>query len=68
MNPNYDDFNFPILPATEWSEIFENRKELSHDIDAKASIVQAIDLVSKVMKYQPFQRLKAIEALCHPFF
>lgn len=29
---------------------------------------QAIDLISKLLVYNPDHRMKPLEALCHPFF
>lgn len=29
---------------------------------------EAIDLISALLEYTPTQRLRAIEAMCHPFF
>lgn len=29
---------------------------------------EAIDLISALLEYTPTQRLRAVEAMCHPFF
>ena len=57
MNPNYTDFRFPHVKPHPWNKIFRP-KTPSH----------VIDLISKLLMYNPSQRLKPMEAMQHQFF
>jgi len=57
MNPNCQDFKFPQIKAHPWNKVFKNKPD-----------PLAIDLVSKLLVYNPKERLKPLEALLHPFF
>ena len=57
MNPNYKEFRFPVIRAHPWSRVFRARTP-----------ADAIDLVSKLLKYTPNGRLSPYEALAHEFF
>ncbi|KAI9923207.1 hypothetical protein PsorP6_002278 [Peronosclerospora sorghi] len=57
MNPNYTEFQFPQIKAHSWSKIFRSRTP-----------PEAIDLLSKMLVYDPKQRLKPLNAAAHPFF
>jgi len=57
MNPNYSEFKFPQIKAHPWNKVFKKNTPPS-----------AIDLISKVLVYNPEKRLKPMEALLHPFF
>lgn len=57
MNPNYTEFKFPQIRAHPWHKVFRSRTP-----------PDAIDLVSKLLVYDPEQRLKAADVLAHPFF
>lgn len=61
MNPNYSEFKFPQIKANQWSKIFanHNRSKVPNS---------AMSLLSQILKYNPDQRLKPMEALMHPFF
>jgi serine/threonine protein kinase len=54
MNPNYSEFKFPVIKANEWKKIFQNRK---------TGINPAVDLINKILKYDPNQRPKPLKAL-----
>lgn len=58
MNPEYDEYKFPMIKAYPWQKVFKN-KIVSDDY---------IDLVSKLLTYEPNIRLTPINALLHPFF
>jgi len=61
MNPNYSEFKFPHIKANQWNKVFggtNNKKPHPH----------AISLVSNILKYNPEQRPKPLQALQHPFF
>ena len=64
MNPNYSEFKFPHIKANQWEAIFQNRGGKSSQND----LVLAIDLISKVLKYNPALRPKPLIALLNPFF
>lgn len=57
MNPNYTEFKFPSIKPHPWNKVFKSRTP-----------PDAIDLISKVLVYDPECRLKPLEALLHPFF
>lgn len=52
MNPNYSEFKFPSIKAHPWKKVF--RQKTPED---------AIDLISRLLVYNPERRLKPIEAL-----
>jgi len=57
MNPNYQEFRFPLLRANPLVNIF-----------APGTPAPAIDFLNKVFTYVPTDRPKAIEGCLHPFF
>lgn len=57
MNPNYNEFRFPQIKSHPWSEVFEPAIE-----------PEAVDLISRLLKYSPVQRFTGVEAMGHPFF
>jgi serine/threonine protein kinase len=58
MNPNYDisEYDLPVIKRKSFSRLFP-----------KADL-KLIDLVNKLMIYNPHERLSAIEALAHNYF
>jgi len=58
MNPEYNDFRFPIIKAYPWAKVFKS-KTVPNDF---------LDLLSKILIYEPNQRLTPLQALAHPFF
>lgn len=56
MNPNHGSFKFPQIKAHTWGSIFGNAGE------------QAVDLLGKMLTYDPKTRAKAFESLAHPYF
>jgi glycogen synthase kinase 3 beta len=59
MNPNYSEFKFPVIKANDLKKIFSCRKQGKEF---------AVDLVTKILKYNPQQRPKPLKALQHQFF
>jgi serine/threonine protein kinase len=57
MNPNHTSFKFPQIKPHPWAKVFRNKAPAN-----------AIDLVSKWLRYEPKTRLEALESLAHPFF
>lgn len=57
MNPNYTEFRFPMIRPHPWSRVF--RARTPND---------AVDLVSKLLRYTPTERLSPYEAIAHEFF
>ncbi|KDO30744.1 CMGC/GSK protein kinase [Saprolegnia parasitica CBS 223.65] len=57
MNPNYTEFQFPQIRAHPWSKVFRSRTP-----------EEAIDLIAKMLAYDPVKRIKPLEAAAHPFF
>ncbi|CAO3627987.1 unnamed protein product [Cunninghamella echinulata] len=56
MNASYVEHKFPQIKPHPLHKIFVGANE------------DAVDLLSKMLRYDPQQRISAIEALCHPFF
>lgn len=57
MNPNYSEFKFPQIKAHPWNKVFRSRTP-----------ADAIDMISKILVYNPDRRLRPLEVLLHPFF
>ncbi|KAG8457985.1 hypothetical protein KFE25_012656 [Diacronema lutheri] len=57
MNPNYTEYKFPQVKAYPWPKVFRPRTP-----------VEAIDLVSRLLRYSPEVRLKPLEACAAPLF
>jgi serine/threonine protein kinase len=57
MNPNYSEFKFPQIKAHPWKQVFRSR---THP--------DAIDLITKLLVYDPLRRLPPLQALIHPMF
>jgi len=57
MNPNHTSFKFPAIRQHPWPKVFRQKAP-----------PEAVDLVSKLLCYDPASRLPPIEALAHPFF
>ncbi|KAL0075189.1 kinase-like domain-containing protein [Phycomyces blakesleeanus] len=57
MNPHYTDHKFPQIKPHPLSKVFRSRTP-----------PEAIDLLSRILQYEPETRLTASEALVHPFF
>jgi glycogen synthase kinase 3 beta len=56
MNPNSEEFRLPQIKAQAWTKVLKNADPL------------LIDLISKVLVYNPKERLKPMEAVAHPYF
>eukprot|EP01087_Luapelamoeba_hula_P005294 TRINITY_DN1536_c0_g1_i1.p1 TRINITY_DN1536_c0_g1~~TRINITY_DN1536_c0_g1_i1.p1 ORF type:complete len:418 (+),score=54.45 TRINITY_DN1536_c0_g1_i1:293-1546(+) len=57
MNENYTEFKFPQIKAHPWNKVFRSRTS-----------PEALDLVSRILQYDPLLRLKPLEVCSHPFF
>jgi glycogen synthase kinase 3 beta len=57
MNPNYSEFKFPQIKAHPWNKVFRSRTP-----------PDAIDMISKILVYNPDKRPRPLEILLHPFF
>jgi glycogen synthase kinase 3 beta len=57
MNQNYSEYKFPQVKPHPWSKVFRPRTPEN-----------AIDLVSKFLKYAPDTRIKPLEACAMPIF
>lgn len=58
MNPEYNEFKFPIIKAYPWTKFFKN-KNINDDF---------IDFINKLLCYEPNNRIKPLKALGHKFF
>jgi serine/threonine protein kinase len=67
MNPNSDEFKFPNIKAQAWSKVYYNGNPKKFQVFKNAD-PQVIDLVSKLLVYNPKARPTALEALMHPYF
>jgi len=61
MNPNHTSFKFPQIKPHPWSKVF-------HKIAKTGDFSHAIDLVSKLLRYEPLSRISAFACLEHKFF
>lgn len=57
MNENYTEFKFPQIKAHAWNKVFRSHTP-----------PEAIDLVSRILQYDPTRRLRPLEACTHLFF
>lgn len=57
MNEHYTEFKFPQIKAHPWNRVFRSRTP-----------PEAIDLVSRILQYDPTSRVSPLEACAHPFF
>jgi serine/threonine protein kinase len=57
MNPNYTEFKFPQIKPHPWHKVFRSR-----------SSPEAIDFVSKLLRYDPKLRPTGLQACMHQFF
>ena len=58
MNSKYKNIKIPKIPQKQWTAVFKD----------KTDDMQYIDLVSKLLVYDPKSRLTPYKALCHPYF
>jgi glycogen synthase kinase 3 beta len=59
MNPEFKNRQLPLVKGSGF--------DFFYDINEKADPA-AIDLISKLLVYDPKKRLKPFKAMCHPFF
>ena len=57
MNPDYQNKALPKVQGMSSEEMFPNKPD-----------PMAVDIVSKLLKYDPNERIKPYQALMHPFF
>ena len=58
MNPQFQEQKFPAIKPTPWEKVFRNRKIPKH----------FVDLISKLLVFNPTVRLTAQKALEHTYF
>lgn len=58
MNPNYNEYRFPIIKAYPWNKVFKN-KVITEDF---------VSFLNSIMCYEPNLRTKPLKVLLHPFF
>lgn len=63
MNHNYTTFRFPHVKPLEWNVVFQH---ITYNGDNIPS--EALDLISKMLIFNPDKRLTMMGALAHPFF
>lgn len=59
MNPDYTDYKFPIIKCFTWRQILGSFSNIDN---------LYLDLISKILTYDPVKRLTPFEALAHPYF
>jgi hypothetical protein len=57
MNPNYQEFKFPVIRAHPWPTIFKPNTP-----------ADCMDIIAKLLSYVPENRYKAIEVILVLFF
>merc|ERR1711862_881191 len=57
MNPNYTEFKFPQIKPHPWHKVFRSRTS-----------AEAVDFVSKLLRYDPKLRPTGLVACMHQFF
>ncbi len=67
MNPNSDEFKFPSIRSQAWNNVKKNLNYPNGKV-LRNSDSLIVDLISKVLVYNPKERLKPLEALAHPVF
>lgn len=79
MNPNYMEHKFPQIKPHPFNKVgpitFGESRHLEQVLKTSSLLQvfrraphEAIDLISALLEYTPTQRLRAVEAMCHPFF
>jgi len=63
MNPNYNEFNFPPVKPMPWKEVFMGVTYKNAPVPASA-----LDLIKKMLVFQPMKRIDPLDALGHDFF
>eukprot|EP00928_Gymnodinium_smaydae_P087564 TRINITY_DN71817_c0_g1_i1.p1 TRINITY_DN71817_c0_g1~~TRINITY_DN71817_c0_g1_i1.p1 ORF type:complete len:415 (+),score=98.56 TRINITY_DN71817_c0_g1_i1:114-1247(+) len=56
MNPNYTEFKFPQIKPHPWAKVFRNR-----------TTPEAVDFVSKLLRYDPKLRPNGLQACMHKY-
>mmetsp|Transcript_27787 Transcript_27787/g.33984 ORF Transcript_27787/g.33984 Transcript_27787/m.33984 type:complete len:142 (+) Transcript_27787:57-482(+) len=57
MNRSYTEFKFPQIKAHPWSKMFRSGTD-----------PDAVDLISKILVYEPHKRLHPLKACAHEYF
>lgn len=57
MNENYSEFKFPQIKPSPWCLVFKRNVPS-----------EALDLIGKILVYEPTKRVLPLDALSHPFF
>lgn len=57
MNPNHTSFKFPQIKPHPWNKVFRSKAP-----------AEAVDLVSRLLRYDPRTRMEPFEILTHTFF
>jgi len=63
MNPNYTQFAFPPVKPMPWKEVFVGVTYKNAPVPASA-----LDLIKKMLVFQPLKRIDPLDALGHDFF
>ena len=58
MNENYKEYKFPQIKPCPWNKVFKSR----------ATTIECLEFIAKLLDYTPTERLTCIESLTHPFF
>ncbi len=58
MNPEYNEYRFPIIKVYPWAKVFKN----------KTVPDEFLDFISRTLIFEPHLRLKPIKSLLHPWF
>ncbi len=58
MNPEYTEYRFPVIKQYPWTKVFEKYRMPE----------EFMDLIDKMLIYDPYKRTKPLYLLNHPFF
>jgi glycogen synthase kinase 3 beta len=58
MNPEYTEYRFPVIKPLSWEKVFKG-KNMPNEF---------LDLIDKMLCFNPYKRTKPIYLLKHPFF
>ena len=81
MNKNYTEFKFPQVKPNPWDQVFADRFQFlqrnyqanngsnsGSQIDPFIEMNNSVDLITKLLQYDPKRRITPMDALAHPFF
>ncbi len=68
MRGNLNQFKFPQIPKNQWNKVYLLELLSFFQIFKVQANPLAIDLLEKMLIYNPEKRIKPFDALAHPYF